>query len=71
MGIKIIKDNNIVYFIDDNIKTIEMLIFLTINDEFTIDDLTQVFNSGIIQSYKNYDIMDISCNIITNDRKWW
>lgn len=71
MGIKIIKDNNIVYFIDDNIKTIEMLIFLTINDEFTIDDLIQVFNSRIIQSYKNYDIMDISCNIITNDRKWW
>lgn len=71
MGIKIIKDNNIVYFIDDNIKTIEMLIFLTINDEFTIDDLIQVFNSRIIQSYRNYDIMDISCNIIINDRKWW
>lgn len=70
MGIKMIKDNNIVYFIDDNIKTIEILIFLTINDELTIDDLMQVFNSRIIQSYRNYDIMDISCNIITNDRKW-
>lgn len=71
MGINTIKDNNIVYFIDNNIKSIEILIYLTIDDKFTIEDLIQVFNSKTIKLYKSYDIMDISCKIITKERKWW
>lgn len=71
MGIKTIKDNNIIYFVDNSIKTIEILVFLTIDDKFTINDMIQVFNSKTINLYKSYDIIDISCVIITNSRKWW
>jgi hypothetical protein len=71
MGVKTIKDNNIIYFVDDSIKTIEILVFLTIDDKFTINDMIQVFNSKTISLYKSYDIIDISCVIITNSRKWW
>lgn len=71
MGVKTIKDNNIIYFVDDSIKTIEILVFLAIDDKFTINDMIQVFNSKTINLYKSYDIIDISCIIITNSRKWW
>lgn len=71
MGVKTIKDNNIIYFVDDSIKTIEILVFLAIDDKFTINDMIQVFNSKTISLYKSYDIIDISCVIITNSRKWW
>ena len=71
MGVKTIKDDNIIYFVDNSIKTIEILVFLAIDDKFTINDMIQVFNSKTINLYKSYDIIDISCVIITNSRKWW